>query len=153
MNTDKVNDAVWDLFNSLRETNEAIANSALAAQERNLKFAQSTLTNGIELFKSNLDNSQTVTQNLVAQSQQQRQAVQQIVRESVDNYLDFLYAPLSFYQQVFDTLGSTTQQGLDRFQNVTRQGVENIQSASRQGVESMQNATRQAQNSIQRATK
>jgi len=40
---ESANEAAWNLSNSVREANQAITDSATAAQERNMKFAQSIL--------------------------------------------------------------------------------------------------------------
>ena len=75
MAENKVTEVTQDLIQSLRESNRAVVESAVAAQERNVKFAQSTIENGIELLKSHVESTRSVAQEL---SKQQQQAVQTI---------------------------------------------------------------------------
>ena len=65
MAKNKVNEATQSLTTSVQEANQAIVNSATAVQERNMKFAQSTLDNGIEVLKSYAEDTRHLTQELV----------------------------------------------------------------------------------------
>ncbi len=121
---------------------QAVADSAVAALERNMKFAQSTFENGIEVLKSHAEGTRSLTQTIVEQSQQQREAFQMLVRESVDAYMSFFSTPFSYYQQALDAADAAARQGLETFEKATRQGLENIQKV-----------TRQAQNAVQDAAK
>jgi hypothetical protein len=56
----KVNDVAWNVVNSVREANQAVAESAVAAYDRNVAYAQSTFENSIELLKSHADSSRTL---------------------------------------------------------------------------------------------
>src|SRR6266567_948720 len=147
-NQNKVNDAAWNLSTSVRESNQAIvdsvvsaqernmkfaqnifenevellkshaehtrsvmeefvgepeksqaffqtmANSAVAAQERNVKFAQSFLQNGTELLKSHGESTRTLMQTLAEQSQKQQEAFQTLARETWDAYMGFFSTQL-----------------------------------------------------------
>jgi hypothetical protein len=189
-NKDRLNEAAWNLSNAVREANQAIANSAVAAQERNMKFAQSTFENGVEVLKSHAESTrammdelvqepskdraifQSVADNAVAaqernvrfaqslvqngtevlkshaedtralmqtlaeQSQKQQEAFQVLVRESMDAYLDYFYAPFSYYEQTLETAGSIARQGVETAQKIARQGMEAVQRATRQTVQS-----------------
>ncbi len=189
-NKDRLNEAAWNLSNAAREANQAIANSAVAAQDRNMKFAQSTFENGVEVLKSHAESTralmdelvqepskdraifQSVADNAVAaqernvrfaqslvqngtevlkshaedtralmqtlgeQTQKQQEAFQLLVRESMDAYLDYFYAPFSYYEQTLETAGSIARQGVETVQKIARQGMEAVQKATRQTVQS-----------------
>ncbi len=189
-NKDRLNEAAWNLSNAAREANQAIANSAVAAQDRNMKFAQSTFENGVEVLKSHAESTralmdelvqepskdraifQSVADNAVAaqernvrfaqslvqngtevlkshaedtralmqtlgeQTQKQQEAFQLLVRESMDAYLDYFYAPFSYYEQTLETAGSIARQGVETAQKIARQGMEAVQKATRQTVQS-----------------
>lgn len=189
-NKDRLNEAAWNLSNAAREANQAIANSAIAAQDRNMKFAQSTFENGVEVLKSHAESTralmdelvqepskdraifQSVADNAVAaqernvrfaqslvqngtevlkshaedtralmqtlaeQTQKQQEAFQALVRESMDAYLDYFYAPFSYYEQTLETAGSIARQGVETAQKIARQGMEAVQKAARQTVQS-----------------
>jgi hypothetical protein len=189
-NKDRLNEAAWNLSNAAREANQAIANSAVAAQDRNMKFAQSTFENGVEVLKSHAESTralmdelvqepskdraifqsvadtavaaqernvrfaQSLVQNgtevlkshaedtralmqtLAEQTQKQQEAFQLLVRESMDAYLDYFYAPFSYYEQTLETAGSIARQGVETAQKIARQGMEAVQKATRQTVQS-----------------
>jgi hypothetical protein len=206
MADNKVNEATWNLTESLRETNQAIVESAVEAQKRNLAFAQNTFENGVELLKSHADSTrnliseqsgksqkqaadfqtwadsaiaaqernvryaQSIVQNgtdvlkshvdstrsllqtLAEQSQKQQETFQELVRESLDTYVDFLFTPFAYYRQAFDTAESIARQGVETAQNISRQGLEAAQRSSRQGQEAVQRTARQAHNATEQAT-
>lgn len=98
----KVNEAAWNMVKAIREANEEIADSVVVAQERNIKYVQNILLNGIEVLKSQTESARNLTQELVEQSQKQQAAFQALLHEAVDAYVGFLYAPLSSYKQAVD---------------------------------------------------
>ena len=183
-NQNKVNDATWTLSQTVRESNQAIAdnfvsaqernmkfaqstfenvfdllkihayqtrsfleefvgeseksqaffqtfaNSAVAAQERNVKFAQSFLENGTELLQSHSESTRTLMQTLAEQTQKQQEAFQTLARETWDAYMGFFSSPLSYYQQTLETAESIALQGVETAQKITRQGIEVAQKAT-----------------------
>lgn len=196
MAKNKANEATWNLTESLRDTNQAIVETAVEAQNRNLAFAQNTLENGIELLKSHADSSrnlmndqleqsekqavdfqafansaiaaqernvryvQSIVQNgtevlkshvnssralmqvLAEQSQKQQETFQVLVRESWDTYVDFLFTPFSYYRQAVDTAESIARQGVQTAENISRQGMQAAQRVARQGQNATESATK-----------
>lgn len=180
-NQNKVSDATWNLSKSVRESNQAIADSLVAAQERNIKFAQSVFENEVELLKSHADHtrslmeefigepeksqaffqtiansavaaqernvkfaqnflengtellrfhgesSRSLLQTLAEQSQKQQEAFQSLARETWDAYMGFFSSPFSYYQQTMETAESIARQEVDTAQQITRQGMEAAQ--------------------------
>jgi len=117
---------------------QALMDNAVAAQERNTRFAQSVFENGIELIKSQVDLTQSVLQDLEQQAQKRQAAFQALAQESLEAYREFLFAPLAFWQKTLDTAGSVTQEGLKNFQNATLQGMETMQKTTQQAVAMME---------------
>jgi len=185
-NKDALNEAAWGLSKSMQATNQAIAGSAVAAQERNAKFVQGVIENGVEVLKSHVESTQALMQELVEnpgkaqgayqvlaesvvaaqernmkfaqsflqtstetlkkhvdssralmqelaeQSRHQQEAFQVLTHGIVDAYLDlFFSAPLSYYGQTLDTVESIAWQGVDTTQKIVRQGLEVVQKAVR----------------------
>jgi hypothetical protein len=199
----KVNEAVLHMVKTLQETNEKIAESAVAAQERNMKYAQSTLMNGVEVFKSQTDNAISLVQSVVEQSKKQagdirpvidsaivaqeqylkfaqstivngmevlkshtestqdliqkmeqqarkqQEAFQELAHESAGMYMDYFRSPLAFYQQALNAVETATRQSMETFQSAT----ETFQKSTRQGLDTLQNYARQPQHTTQKATK
>jgi len=95
----KGNETAGDLVDSLREANQAVAQSIVATQERYMKFAQSIFTIWMEGAKSQAESTRQLIEVLGQQNQQQQAAFQRLVHESMEISIDFLFAPLSFYRQ------------------------------------------------------
>jgi len=68
----KVNDATWNIVKTARETNQAITESAVAAYERNIAFAQNTFENGVEVLKSHAESARTLWHEQAEQVQQRQ---------------------------------------------------------------------------------
>jgi len=121
---------------------QAFANSAIAAQERNLRYLQSVVQNGTEVLKSHVNSSRALMQVLAEQSQKQQETFQVLVRESWDTYVDFLFTPFSFYRQAVDTAESIARQGVQTAENISRQGLQAAQRVARQGQQATESATK-----------
>jgi len=59
---------------------QSVADSVVAAQERNVKFVQSFLENGTEVLTSHREGTRTLMHTLTEQSQKQREAFGVLVR-------------------------------------------------------------------------
>ncbi len=186
-----INEATWNLTQSLRETNQAVTESAVAAQKRNAAFAQHVFENGIELLKShadatrglmseqaeqagkpaafdtlvesaveaqdrnmrytqsivengtelvksNMEASRQLAQTLLEQSQKQQEAFQSLAQAAVENYMSFFTSPFSYYQQGVETAKAIALQGMETAQRINRQGMEAAQKATQQGMNAAQ---------------
>jgi len=97
---------------------QAVADSAVAAQERNIQFVQSFLENGTEVLRSHVDGTRTLMQTLTEQSQKQREAVGVLTREAWDTYMGFFSSPLRFYERAMETVESIATRGVDTAQKM-----------------------------------
>lgn len=140
----KVNDVASSLVDSLQETNRAIVESIVAAQERNIKFAQSTFSSAMEVLRSHMESTRALMKEFEQQARKQQEAFQKMMPESGGAYMDFFRAPLATYQRALEATESATQQGMENFQKA----VENLQHASQQGLEDMQKAARHTQHAV-----
>ena len=121
---------------------QELANSAIAAQERNVRYVQSFVQNGTEVLKSNVNDARTLMQILAEQSQKQQETFQALARESWDTYVDFLFTPFSYYRQAVETAESIARQGVQTAENISRQGVQAAQRVARQGQNAAESATK-----------
>ena len=142
-------DSTRNLMNDQLEQSEkqavdfqAFANSAIAAQERNVRYVQSIVQNGTEVLKSHVNSSRALMQVLAEQSQKQQETFQVLVRESWDTYVDFLFTPFSYYRQAVDTAESIARQGVQTAENISRQGMQAAQRVARQGQNAAESATK-----------
>jgi len=116
-----------------------VVNSTVAAQERNLQFAQSVIENGIRVLQSHAEANRALAQELIDQSRKQQDVFQTLVNTSVEAYVNSLYTPFSYYKQVLDLAENATHQGLESFQQATRQGLDTFRNVTRQAREDYQN--------------
>src|SRR5215472_5026884 len=82
-NQNKVSDAAWNLSKSVRESNQAIADSVIAAQERNIKFAQSIFENEVELLKSHADHTRSLMEEFIGEPEKSQAFLQTIADSAV----------------------------------------------------------------------
>lgn len=77
-----MNEAAKSLSGSVYETNQTIARSAVEAQERNMRFAQSIFNTGIEVLKNHAEATQNLLQTLATQSQTPQGALQAVMEST-----------------------------------------------------------------------
>lgn len=76
-------EAAQQLNQSLYETNQAIAQSAVTAQERNVAFVQAAFERGIEVLKGHVAATQSLLETVAAQSQNPQEVVQATIESTV----------------------------------------------------------------------
>ncbi len=111
----KVNDATWNLTSSVRDANQAFADTLVGIQDRNMRFAQSFYENGMSVLNSNTESTSRLIQTLADQSRRQQEAFATLLRSSVDSYVKFFITPFSFYQGAL----KTAERGLENAQQAT----------------------------------
>jgi hypothetical protein len=142
------NEIVSELIKSVQETNEAIAASFVAAQERNMKLVQSLYKHAMEALEGQAESTRVLMEELgqharkqqeVLQKMASQEVLQKVVKETMDTYTNFLRSPFTYYQQALEAAETATRQGLENFQKAS----DRFQKATQQGIESFQKATRQ----------
>src|SRR5207248_2024346 len=133
MTDTKANETTRDLIKSVQETNKAIADTAVATQERNLAFAQSVLENGIEVLKSHAESTRTLMQELVEQARKQQvgpetlQALMdsaiaaqerntRLAQSILENGIEVLKSQVNVTHSLIQELGQQFQKQQDAFQ-------------------------------------
>ncbi len=115
MAEDQLNEITWNLVNSFQDASRAVSDNMIAAQERNLKFAQSMFVNGMEVLRNQTESTRSLIEEFGKQAQKQQDAYQRLVYASVNSFMDLLSAPLSYTRQMLDTAESVTQRGLEEY--------------------------------------
>jgi hypothetical protein len=98
-NLDKANKAAERVAETTRDSFGTVVDHAVGLQERNVRFAQGLVEDSIRELRQQAESNRTLTQELVDRTERQRDALQTLVEESVDAYMDLAYAPLSYYRQ------------------------------------------------------
>ncbi len=96
---EKANKAAERLGKATNDSYKTFIDHAVALQERNVRFAQGVVTDTTQEIRHQAESNRTMTQELVERAEKQRAAFQTLVEESVDSYMDFVYAPFSYYKQ------------------------------------------------------
>ena len=113
-----------------REVFQTVVDSAVAAQERNIQFAQSVLENGIEVLKSHAESTRSLTHTLLEQSQNQREAFRTLAQESIEAYGKFFTSPTTYLERALEMSETITRQGVEGYQKVSHQAKEKSQKAT-----------------------
>jgi hypothetical protein len=90
---------------------EFVADSAVAAQDRNVKFVQGFLEDGTEVLRSHVEGARTLMQTLTEQSRKQREALEVLARGTWDAYRGLFPSPFSYYERVMETAESIARRG------------------------------------------
>ncbi|HEY6410095.1 MAG TPA: hypothetical protein VIY29_21780 [Ktedonobacteraceae bacterium] len=91
---------------------KSVAESAVAAQEKNVKFVQRFLEDGTEVLKSHVEGTRTLMQTLTEQSHKQREAFEVLFRVTWDAYRGFFPSPLRYYEKAMESAESLARHGM-----------------------------------------
>ena len=97
-----INQAALEWTETTRQAVQAVASGVVAAQERNVQFAQSVFESGVAQLRAKEETARGLFQTMAEQSEKQRTAFQKLAQESFNAYLDLLAAPVAFYQKGLD---------------------------------------------------
>jgi len=103
IDTQKIQDVTGNLTSSVRAANQAVADTLVDIQDRNMRFAQSFYEDGMNVLNSNAESSSRLMQTLTEQSRRQQEAFATLIRSSVEMSVAFLLMPFSFSRGAFKT--------------------------------------------------
>ena len=87
------------LVESNRDAYLTIVDHAISLQDRNTRFAQDMVEALSGEYRQQAEANQTLAREFVERMEEQRDALQTVVEESLDAYIDLLYTPLSYYKE------------------------------------------------------
>lgn len=108
-NRDKMEKVAQKLAETTRDSFQTVVDHSVGVQERNVRFAQGMVDNYIKEMRHQAESNRAMTQELVERVEKQRDAYQTLVEESADAYMDFLYAPLSYYKEGLQAAGKAVR--------------------------------------------
>ena len=111
----------------------AVMESTTTAQERNVKFAQSVAANGTEIFKSHVDATRTLMQEVIEKTREQQEAL--LGLPYVDAYMEMFRAPLATYKQAVETAQALTKHAMEVAQQSAQKGMETAQNVAHQAMD------------------
>jgi uncharacterized protein YukE len=129
MPENKVMEPTQGLVEAFSGAAQVITKSVVAAQERNMRFMQSTFTGTVELLQSHIEATRVLMKDL----EKQQEAFQKMVPgwgggQWMEVYRDMLRAPFSAYQQALGAVEKTTREGMETFEKA----VEDFDKAAKQ---------------------
>jgi len=116
----QVHNASWNVIDSFRETSQTVADSLVAIQDHNLKFAQNIFLSWMDLLTQQTESIQHFQQQWGKQIQTQQDAYQSLVSTSRQIYIDFLVAPISFSRRLVDVTEEAMQHERESVRNASR---------------------------------
>lgn len=97
------------LVETMRDSYKVTLEHTAALSERNVQFAQSWIGGYSEELRHQAESNRVLASELLGRTEKQRDALQAVVEESVDAYLDLVYAPLSYYKENLENTGKAAR--------------------------------------------
>ena len=108
---EKANEVTERTMATTRDSYKTVVDHTVALQERNVKFWQDMFDTGTREIREQAESNRAMTQELVERAEKQRDAFQTLIGESLDAYMDLVYAPLSYYKQGLKLVESEITEG------------------------------------------
>ncbi|MGB3633313.1 MAG: hypothetical protein WA982_04685 [Rubrobacteraceae bacterium] len=108
---EKTTEVTKQAMETTRDSYKTVVDHTVALQQRNVKFWQDMFETGTRELRQQAESNRAMTQELVERAEKQRGALQNLVGESVDAYMDLVYAPLSYYKQGLKLVESEITEG------------------------------------------
>lgn len=96
---EKTNRAAEQVAQSTRDSYQSMVEHSVGLQERNIRFLQDMIDGSVKELRHQAESNRVMTQQLIERAEKQREAVQTLLEESLDAYMDLLYSPLTYYKQ------------------------------------------------------
>ena len=110
MTKESVNEATLQVVESLQEANKAVAETIVAAQQRNVQFVQSFFTGGVDVLKSNAEGTRALLQELEQQARKQQEAFQKLAQELGQDAKQELEQQIRRQQETFQRVATELEQ-------------------------------------------
>ncbi|CAN5639166.1 hypothetical protein BH24ACT22_BH24ACT22_08060 [soil metagenome] len=108
---EKTTEVTKQAMETTRDSYKTVVDHTIALQQRNVKFWQDMFETGTREIRQQAESNRAMTQELVERAEKQRGALQSLAGESVDTYMDLVYAPLSYYKQGLKLVESEITEG------------------------------------------
>ena len=96
---EKASKAAEQLAKTTGDSYKTVVDHTVALQERNLKFWQEAFGGVVREVRDQAESNRALTQELVDRAERQRGAFRTLLEESVDAYVDLVYAPFAHYRR------------------------------------------------------
>ncbi len=107
-NVEKMNKATEKLARANQDAAQTMVEHVVGLGERNVRFAQAVADDSVKEIRQQAESNRALTQQFVERAENQREAFQTVVEESVDAYMDFVFAPFAYYKEGFQAAKKAT---------------------------------------------
>ncbi len=106
---EKANRAVEEIAESTRDSYQTVVDHAVGLQERNVSFAQEVVDRTIKELRDQAESNRGVLGELLERAEDQREAYQALVEQSLDTYMNLAYAPFTYYKEGLEAARKATR--------------------------------------------
>ena len=131
-------------FEAFNEASQSLAESLSAAQERNLKYAQSVFESTMALLKDHAESARSTLKQWEQQAEKQH-----IDPKVAESYTSLFRAPLNAFQQTLEVVETASHQSIESF----KKAAESFEKAWQQGREQWEETAHKAQQSFKEPEK
>src|SRR5918995_1735734 len=96
---EKTSKAMERLAETTRDSYQTVMDHTVGLQERNVRFAQGVVDGTIKELRYQAESNRSVAGELLERAEDQRDAYQTLVQQSIDAYIDLAYAPFTYYKE------------------------------------------------------
>ena len=128
----KANRAAENVAKSTGDAYKTVIDHTMAVGERNVRFTQGIVDAWTREIQGQAESNRAMTQELVERAEKQREALQTLVEESVDAYMDIVYAPFSYYKQGLRLVEDNVKQVTEITREATREVTNTTTAATRE---------------------
>lgn len=93
-----------EAFQTTWQSYRAAMEKAFALQEQTLDFVRSLLEAPVEALRTQAKSNRATLDELAEQSRKQQEALESLVRESANTYMNLLQAPFAYYQEIMEAM-------------------------------------------------
>ena len=105
----QVNEAAEKFAEAIKESYQALADRSVSAQELNAQLTQDFFNGVINNLRTQAESNRSVVGELFERAEDQREAYQALVEQSLDAYMDLAYAPFSYYKEGLEAARKATR--------------------------------------------
>jgi len=107
MDRERTNRERERIFEATRQSYRTAIENAFALQERTLEIARSLLESSAEASRAQAERNRALLEDLAEQSRRQREILENLLQETTNAYVNVLWAPFSYYQEVLEAMTPT----------------------------------------------
>ena len=128
----KANRAAENVAKSTGDAYKTVIDHSVSVGERNVRFTQGIVDAWTREIQGQAESNRAMTQELLERAEKQRDALQTLVEESVDAYMDVIYAPFSYYKQGLRLVEDNVKQVTEITREATREVANTTTAATRE---------------------